>query len=192
MNLLSEQQVQALAAKIKLCVLDVDGVLTDGRIILGPDKREYKAFDVKDGQGLVMLREYVEIGVITGRNSEVVADRMAQLGIEHVFQGQKNKLAALEELSSKLGLSPDVICFVGDDLPDLAVMSRIGLPIAVADAVPAVKDAAKWCTEALGGRGAVREVCELILNAQGHSQALIERATRGSVPLDANRRNSSA
>ena len=181
------RQIEDAAAKVRLCLFDVDGVLTDGKIILGPDQQEYKAFDVKDGQGLVMLRDVVEVGIITGRQSTVVADRMTQLGIKHVFQGQKNKLAAYEQLLSKLGLSADQVCYVGDDLPDLAVMTKVGLPIAVADAVPAVKRAAIWCTAKAGGSGAAREVCELVLRAQGHVASLMEEAAVGTIALDGNR-----
>ena len=176
-----------MAATIKLCLFDVDGVLTDGKIILGPGQQEYKAFDVKDGQGLVLLREYIEVGVITGRQSQVVADRMSQLGIEHVFQGQKNKLDAFHELLGKLRLSAAEVCYVGDDLPDLAVMTLVGFPVAVADAVSEVKQIAKWCTSAPGGKGAAREVCELILNAQGHMAAVLERAQAGVGRVDSNR-----
>ena len=180
-------QIAAAAAKVRLCLFDVDGVLTDGKIILGPDQQEYKAFDVKDGQGLVMLREFIEVGIITGRQSSVVADRMAQLGIEHVYQGQKNKLVAFESLLGKLGLSADAVCYVGDDLPDLSVMTRVGLPVAVADAVPAVKKIATWCTAKAGGRGAAREVCEMLLSAQGYLPALLDKAAGGTVQLDSNR-----
>lgn len=185
MSKLSGGQLNELAAQVRLCVFDVDGVLTDGKIILGPDNTEFKAFDVKDGQGLVMLGEIVEVGIITGRQSEIVNNRMAQLGIRHVYQGQKNKLEALHDLLSKLRLSPQQVCYVGDDLPDLPVMALVGLPIAVADAVATVKDGAKFCTSAVGGSGAAREVCELILRAQGHptdgSAGLASSATNGTL-----------
>ena len=144
------------AKKVRLCIFDVDGVLTDGKIILGPGDVELKAFDVKDGQGIVMLRDFVEIGVITGRRSEVVTSRMSQLGVKHVFQGQKDKSAALGKLLLALELDPDAVCYVGDDLPDLAVMQQVGLAVAVADASPVVLDAAHYCTTKAGGRGAAR------------------------------------
>ncbi|MGR8947640.1 MAG: KdsC family phosphatase [Gammaproteobacteria bacterium] len=185
MSELPSNELQAVAANIKLCVFDVDGVLTNGQIVLGPDNSEYKAFDVKDGQGLVMLREYIDIGVITGRRSEVVQNRMAQLGIKYVYQGQKNKTAALADLLSKLQLSADLVCYVGDDLPDLGIMSSVGLPVAVSDAVPAVKEVAKWCTSAAGGQGAAREVCEMLLRAQGRLDKPLEKlgdsATNGTL-----------
>ena len=182
-----DPQVTALAAKIRLCLFDVDGVLTDGKLILGPDAQEFKAFDVKDGHGLVMLREYVEVGIITGRRSPVVAERMQQLGISHVYQGQKNKCAAFEELSSKLGLSADKVCYVGDDLPDLAVMMRVGFPVCVADAVSSSEAKSRsGVLPAPGGRGAVRELSELILNAQGHLPSLIEQAANGPTQTDSN------
>ena len=158
-------------------MFDVDGVLTDGKIILGPNNAEYKAFNVKDGQGIVMLRELVEVGIITGRTSEVVSNRMSQLGINYLYQGQKNKVEALQHMLSKLALSPQQVCYVGDDLPDLPVMAVVGLPVAVADAVSAVKERAQWCTSTAGGAGAAREVCELILQAQGHA---IDGAAQGS------------
>jgi 3-deoxy-D-manno-octulosonate 8-phosphate phosphatase (KDO 8-P phosphatase) len=175
-----------LARNIKLCLFDVDGVLTDGKIILGSGNTELKAFDVKDGQGLVMLREFVEVGVITGRKSEAVRERMSQLGIKHVFQGQKNKPAALVQLLEMLNLQPSEVCYVGDDLPDLAVMQLVGLPIAVADACTPVREAARWCTIRRGGDGAVREVCDFILNAQGKLDSLVARAAVAQIPVDQN------
>ncbi|MEM7465533.1 MAG: HAD hydrolase family protein [Pseudomonadota bacterium] len=184
MTSISGQALNELAAKIELCLFDVDGVLTDGRIVIGTDGQEFKFFDVQDGQGVVMLGEFVELGVITGRESDIVTNRMNQLGITHVYQGQKNKLNAFQALLSKLGLSAESVCYVGDDLPDLAVMTKVGLPIAVANAVPAVKQAALYCTQTSGGRGAVREVSELILSAKGHLETLVARSTDSSGSVD--------
>lgn len=174
------------AKQIRLCVFDVDGVLTDGKIFLGPKNLELKAFDVKDGQGIVMLREFVEIGIITGRHSVAVADRMSQLGVKHVFQGEKNKLSALNKLLQTLELDLNAVCYVGDDLPDLGVMQQVGLAVAVADATSAVLNVAHYRTICAGGHGAAREVCELILTAQNRLEELITRAAEAEIVLDQN------
>ena len=169
-------RVQDLAATIKLAIFDVDGVLTNGGLILGPNNQEFKKFHVRDGLGLVMLRESgIVLAIITGRESSVVTERMTHLGIEFVFQGQSNKLQAFESLLDKLKIEPATVCYVGDDLPDLPVMMRVGLPIAVADAHSKLLEHAVWQTTANGGAGAVREVCELILVAQGKFDAALTR-----------------
>jgi 3-deoxy-D-manno-octulosonate 8-phosphate phosphatase (KDO 8-P phosphatase) len=156
------------ARRIQLAVFDVDGVLTDGRIVLGPAGEEYKQFHVRDGHGLVMLRESgIPLAIISGRESPVVSHRMKELGVRYIFQGRRDKLAALAELCRASEVEPANICYVGDDLPDIPVLQAVGLPIAVADAHPAVIAVARYCTQALGGRGAVREVAELIMAAQG-------------------------
>ncbi len=163
------------AAAIKLAVFDVDGVLTDGSLYLGENGNEYKAFNVRDGLGMVMLLDSgCKLAVITGRSSTIVAERMQALGIEHVYQGQDDKGAALLDLAGKLHIRPEEILYVGDDLIDLPAMSRVGLPIAVADAHPLVREKALAVTEAAGGRGAAREVCEFIMQAQGRLQARLE------------------
>jgi 3-deoxy-D-manno-octulosonate 8-phosphate phosphatase (KDO 8-P phosphatase) len=170
------KRILNLAATVKLAIFDVDGVLTDGSLILGPNDQEFKKFHVRDGLGLVMLRDSgTVLAVITGRESQVVTERMAQLGIEYVFQGQNNKQLALESLLSELKIDPAVVCYVGDDLSDLPVMLRVGLPIAVADAHSKLLEHAVWRTSANGGAGAVREVCELILAAQGKLETAIAR-----------------
>lgn len=164
------------AAKIKMLIFDVDGVLTDGSLFYGDDGQEYKAFNSRDGHGMVMLQHTgVQIGIITGRTSEVVRLRMAGLGIEHLYQGQKDKLPAYEALKVKLGLTDSQIAYVGDDVVDLPVMLRVGLAIGVADAHPLVKARAHWCTSQPGGRGAAREVCELIMQAQGTLEPQLKR-----------------
>lgn len=156
------------AANIKLAVFDVDGVLTDGKLILGENGNEYKSFHVRDGHGLVMLLESgCKIAVITARSSKIVAERMESLGIEYVYQGEKDKGARLMKLIAELGLEREQVAYVGDDVIDLPAMIKVGLPIAVADARPEVKQHADWITEDRGGQGAVREVCELIMKAQG-------------------------
>lgn len=160
--------VLARARQVRIAVFDVDGVLTDGRIVLGPAGEEYKQFHVRDGQGLVMLRDSgVTLAVITGRDSTVVAHRMRELGVHYLYQGRHDKRLALEELCREGACTPAEICYTGDDLPDLPVMQQVGLPIAVADAHPAVKAVARWQTPSGGGLGAAREVAELIMHAQG-------------------------
>ncbi len=156
------------ATKIRLVVFDVDGVLTDGSLFLGDDGQEYKAFNSLDGHGMKMLqRSGVEIGIITGRTSNVVGMRMDSLGVRHVFQGQLQKLPAYETLKKDLGLADDQIAYVGDDVVDLPIMRRVGLAIAVRDAHRLVHQHAHWQTPSDGGRGAARNVCELIMEAQG-------------------------
>ena len=156
------------AAKIKLLVFDVDGVLTDGSLIVGDDGQEYKAFFSKDGLGMKMLQQTgVKIAVITARTSNVVIHRMKSLGIKHIYQGQLEKLPAFEKILTELDLSPEQAAYVGDDVIDLPVLQQVGLAITVADAHPLVKQYAHWQTPQCGGRGAARDVCELIMQAQG-------------------------
>ncbi len=156
------------AAAIRLAVFDVDGVLTDGRLILGNNGNEYKSFHVHDGLGLVMLkRAGFLVAVISARQSEIVSDRMATLGIEYVYQGQDDKARAFQGLMGELGVEPGQAAFTGDDLIDLPAMAAAGFSIAVSDAHPFVREHADWVTKSRGGRGAVREVCELLLKAHG-------------------------
>lgn len=162
------QDILNKAAQIRLAVFDVDGVLTDGSLYLGDDGQEYKAFNSRDGHGMKMLQASgVAIGIITGRQSQVVSLRMASLGIEHVYQGQLDKLPAFEALIDKLGLSPEQVAYVGDDVIDLPILLRAGLAVAVQDAHPLVKQHSHWITPNPGGRAAARDVCELIMQAQG-------------------------
>ena len=164
------------AAAVRLLIFDVDGVLTDGSLFLGDDGLEYKAFNARDGHGMVMLRESgVALAVISGRSSEVVRLRMEGLGVAHVYQGQRDKLAAYGQLKETLGLTDAAVAYVGDDVIDLPVMRRVGLAIAPADAHPLVLRHAHWCTAAAGGRGAAREVCELVMDAQGTLAAAMQR-----------------
>ncbi len=163
------------AAAIQLVIFDVDGVLTDGRLFVGDDGQEYKAFHSRDGLGMTMLqRSGIPIAIITARESNVVRVRMESLGIRHVYQGQQQKWPACERLLQELQLTAEAVAYVGDDLIDLPIMTRVGLPIAVADAHPLVKAHARWITTERGGSGAAREVCELIMHAQGRYQPLIE------------------
>ena len=156
------------ATRVKLVIFDVDGVLTDGSLYFGHDGREYKVFHSRDGHGMKMLRQSgVEVGIITARSSQAVAHRMANLGIEHVYQGQVEKLPAYEKLKKTLGLEDDEVAYVGDDVIDLPIMMRIGFSVAVADAHNEVVKRSDWQTSLPGGRGAAREVCELIMKAKG-------------------------
>lgn len=170
------KDILARAAQIKLVVFDVDGVLTDGSLFIGDDGQEYKAFHSRDGFGMKLLKNSgVEIGIITARTSEVVKHRMKNLDIEHVFQGQLEKLPAFEELVAKLGLSLEQTAYVGDDVVDLPVLRRAGLAIAVQDAHPLAKQHAHWQTPHGGGRGAARDVCELIMEAQNTLDAQLRK-----------------
>ena len=156
------------AAGIRLIIFDVDGVLTDGSLFVGDDGQEYKAFNSRDGHGIKMLKKYgVEVAIITGRTSQLVEHRMANLGVEHVYLGKLDKLPAYEELAAKLGIAPAETAYVGDDVVDLPVMRRVGLAIAVQDAHPLVRTHSHWQTPSPGGRGAARDVCEMLMEAKG-------------------------
>jgi 3-deoxy-D-manno-octulosonate 8-phosphate phosphatase (KDO 8-P phosphatase) len=156
------------AKKLKLLILDVDGVLTDGKLFFDHQGNEYKSFHARDGHGIKLLRQTgVEVAVISGRKSPSVALRMKNLGIEHIYQGHENKIAAFNEILEKIGITADQAAHVGDDLLDLPIMIRVGLAIAVADANFEVAQRAHWCSSLPGGQGAVREVCDFIMKAQG-------------------------
>jgi 3-deoxy-D-manno-octulosonate 8-phosphate phosphatase (KDO 8-P phosphatase) len=164
----SLKDVLERAKLVRLVIFDVDGVLTDGSLFLGDDGQEYKAFHSRDGHGMTMLRQSgVILAIITGRRSEVVRIRMESLGIAHVYQGYRDKLPAYRDIKETLGLADEEVAYVGDDVVDLPVMRQVGLAIAVADAHPLVAAHCHWQTLAPGGRGAGREVCELIMGAQG-------------------------
>ena len=155
------------AKNIKLLVCDVDGVFSDGRIYLGNDGEELKAFHTKDGYGIKALNNSgVEVGIITGRRSNIVVNRMKSLNVQYIVQGQEDKLPALKELIDLLRLKPEEVAYIGDDMPDLACINYVGLGIAVADAHPAILQQANFTTFTQGGFGAVREVCDLIMQAQ--------------------------
>jgi 3-deoxy-D-manno-octulosonate 8-phosphate phosphatase (KDO 8-P phosphatase) len=161
-------QVMAKAEKIRLLILDVDGVLSDGLIYMGNSGEELKAFNVRDGYGVrCALTSDIEVAIITGRKAKLLEDRCETLGIMHLYQGQSDKLLAYRELLTKLDLQPEQVAYVGDDLIDWPVMAEIGLSVAVADAHPLLIPRADYVTRIAGGRGAVREVCDLLLLAQG-------------------------
>jgi 3-deoxy-D-manno-octulosonate 8-phosphate phosphatase (KDO 8-P phosphatase) len=162
------QDIHAKAAAIELVIFDVDGVLTDGRLFFDDAGREYKSFHVRDGYGIKALQNGgVRVGVISGRRSRAVELRMDSLGIAHVYLGQEDKLPAFEALREALDLKPEQIAHVGDDLPDLPILRRVGLAVAVADAHPSILPHCHWRTSLPGGHGAAREVCDLLLAARG-------------------------
>ena len=161
------------AAQIQLAIFDVDGVLTDGRLYLTDEGTVSKAFHIRDGFGLkLLMRSGISVAVISGRQDASVKQRLAELGIHLAYLGIADKRVALQDLQAKLNLRLEQIAYTGDDWIDLPVMSRVGLPIAVQDADPWVLEHAVWRTTQRGGRGAVREVCELLLEACGQLATL--------------------
>jgi len=164
---------QQRAAQIRMLVLDVDGVLTDGLLHYSGSGEEAKAFNIKDGLGVkLLLAAGVRVAIITGRQSEIVARRAGELGIEDVVQGREDKRQALIELSERSGIALTDCAYMGDDLPDLGAIVASGLGMTVADAAAAVRAAADWCSERRGGDAAVRDACEFILAARGEWDAI--------------------
>lgn len=169
------QEIIEKARNLKLLILDVDGVLTDGRLFFDDQGKEYKCFHARDGHGIKLLRQSgVEVAAISGRRSNSVAIRMKNLGVEYVYQGHEDKVAAFNEIIQALSIKPEQVAHVGDDLIDLPIMTRVGLSIAVSDANFAVKEYADWCTETPGGLGAVREICDFIMQSQGTFEAVLQ------------------
>ncbi len=163
--------ITEIARSIRLLILDVDGVLTDGRLYYSSAGDETKMFHVRDGHGIKQLmKNGVDVAVISGRKSDAVTRRMNELGISHVHQGISDKLPVFEQLLNKLGVKNSETAFVGDDVPDLEIMQKVALPVAVADAHETAITAARMVTQNGGGRGAVREVCDLIIAAQSENQ----------------------
>jgi len=161
-------KAQHRAEKIKLLCLDIDGVLTDGTLYYSADGEQLKTFNTLDGHGIKMLQKTgVTIAIISGRSSEALKRRASDLGIAHLHLGSEDKLSALQALCTKLDLVPEEVAHVGDDLPDLPLMRAVGLGVAVPNAYPVVIQQADWVTVASGGRGAVRELCDFIMSAQG-------------------------
>ena len=162
-----EEQILMKIRKVKLLILDVDGVMTDGRIVMDDAGLESKQFDVRDGHGLKMLmRLGIDVVLLTGRRSRVVEHRAADLGITEVHQGIRNKAEAFAEILKRREMIAEETAYVGDDVIDIPLLRRTGFSVAVADAIPEVRQIADYVTHQGGGRGAVREVCELILKAQ--------------------------
>lgn len=168
-------RVQKKAAKIRLMLLDVDGVLTDGGIIIDGRGGETKRFDVRDGQGIALLiRAGITVGFISGRSSNIVRHRAKELGVRIVYQGVRDKADAYNEIKEKTGFRDEQIAYLGDDIVDLPIMRRVGLAMAVRDSWLGVKPRVDYVTQAKGGRGAVREVSELLLKAQNIWQQLLK------------------
>ncbi len=161
---MKQDELNKAAAKIKIAIFDVDGVMTDGGMIMDQDGKEYKKFNAKDGQGLVMLnRAGIKTVVITAKESYMVQKRCETLGFTRIYQGQKNKERALDEIVDDYELKFDEVAYMGDDLPDLCVLRKVGLPSCPKDAVPEVVKASRFVSLRKGGEGAVRELCDLIL-----------------------------
>lgn len=172
MNDATSQDILNRARRVRLLILDVDGVLTDGLLYRGPDGAEFKAFNTRDGHGIRrLLAEGWQVAVISGRAGSATAERLTELGIEIIHLGVADKLAALEQVLRETDVVADEAAYVGDDLPDLPAMQAVGFAIAVADAEPAVRQAAHWATPRSGGRGAVRDVADLLLaSSSDHHQ----------------------
>jgi 3-deoxy-D-manno-octulosonate 8-phosphate phosphatase (KDO 8-P phosphatase) len=165
--------------KVRLLIVDNDGVMTDGRIVYGDHGDELKFFDIHDGHGLVMLRRAgLKAVMISGKKSRVNKRRMKDVGFSELYQNAKDKLAVYEKVLKKHRLSPEEVCYIGDDLIDLPPMTRSGLAVAVANAVPEVKAAAHHVTERPGGRGAVRETIDMILKGKGLWEEVTKRYFR--------------
>jgi 3-deoxy-D-manno-octulosonate 8-phosphate phosphatase (KDO 8-P phosphatase) len=163
---ISPRALVARAARIRLVLLDVDGVLTDGRLYYGADGEALKAFDVKDGHGIVLLRDQVDFGVISGRPAKASQRRLEELRVKHLVFGQRDKLAGYAELAH-LAIPDAEVAYMGDDVNDLPLLARVGLSACPADAREEVREAVHFVARAPGGRGAVRELCDLILRAKG-------------------------
>lgn len=176
---MNNEKLYEIAKTIKLLILDVDGVLTDGSIILDNDGNELKAFHVRDGHGIKMLHSIgVYVAIITGRYSKVVERRAHELGITEIYQKCHVKSAAYKHLTEKLNISDSEIAYIGDDIVDLSIMKKVALPIAVADAADETKATALFITKMPGGRGAVREICDLIIKAKGKWEELLNEYSK--------------
>jgi 3-deoxy-D-manno-octulosonate 8-phosphate phosphatase (KDO 8-P phosphatase) len=172
----ASEELLARAKLVKLLLFDVDGVLTDGRLYLDNRGEEYKAFNSRDGHGLKMLqRNGVDVGIITGRTSQIVAHRTQELGIRHVRQGCADKYPVYEQMLAELGLRHEQVGFVGDDVVDLPIMLRVGLAVSPQDGHFLVKRHSHWVAPNIGGRGCARDTCELLMLAQGTYAAEIQR-----------------
>jgi 3-deoxy-D-manno-octulosonate 8-phosphate phosphatase (KDO 8-P phosphatase) len=170
------QTIHELARQVQLLIMDVDGVLTDGRIFFTPDGEEIKAFNTLDGHGLKMLQGTgVKLAIITGRAARCVEHRARGLGIDYYYQGIQDKVAAFQTLLAETGIDASACAYIGDDVVDLPVMRRVGLAVAVPDAPSLVRQHAHYVTGFGGGQGAVRELSELIMQAQGSYDEVMDR-----------------
>ena len=168
--------VRERAAKVRVVVFDVDGTLTDGRLGLDGHGVESKQFHVHDGLGIKMLRDAgIDVALVTAREGTVVAKRAAELGLQHVFLGVSDKLACVSALIAHLGLTLEQIAYMGDDLPDLGTLAAVGLSVAPANAHQWVRERVHWRTQASGGNGAARELCDLVLAAHGEAENALRR-----------------
>ncbi len=174
---MQDQTLQERASQIRLLLLDVDGVLTDGQLYFDGQEEALKSFFVRDGLGLSLLAaQGIQLGIITGRTSQIVTARARDLKIEYVFQGKLNKLAVFEELCARLSLHHNQVAYMGDDIIDLAILSRVGLAATVKNSHESVLPYCHFVSRFKAGRGAVRELCDLILKAQGYFEPLVARA----------------
>lgn len=165
----NDLELKALAKNIKLVVFDVDGVMTDGSLTFDENGVEYKTFNAKDGQGIEFLHKAGIIpAIITKRNNGTIVHRAKVLGIAELHIGQKDKAVAIEEIIEKYGFSLDEVAYMGDDIPDICVLEKVGLPCCPSDAVEEVKDCVKFVSSKGGGKGAVRELCDFILKSKSH------------------------
>lgn len=163
------------AKKIRLLIADVDGVLTSGVLFYGPEGSEVKDFNVHDGLGMKLLQKSgVQLAIITAKQSKAVALRMQDLNVEHVYQAQSDKLIAYQDLKQKLGLDDSEIAYIADDLPDLPLLCRVGLPVSVPNAPKIIHQHVAMITDAPGGKGAMRELCEFIMKAQGTYDSMMD------------------
>jgi 3-deoxy-D-manno-octulosonate 8-phosphate phosphatase (KDO 8-P phosphatase) len=162
----TQEELLGRAARIRLVLLDVDGVLTDGRLWYGPEGEALKAFDVKDGHGIVLLRDHVDFGVVSGRPGKTSQRRLEELRVKHLVFGERDKLAGYAKLAH-LGVPDDEVAYMGDDVNDVPLLRKVGLAACPADAHREAREAAHLVTAAPGGHGAVRELCDLVLRAKG-------------------------
>lgn len=169
-------QILGQAQSVKLLLLDVDGILTDGKLYVGETGEQFKAFNTLDGHGIKLLQKAgIQVGIISGRDSAALLQRASELGIKLLYRGREDKSAVLREITANLELEENEIAYAGDDLPDLAVIDRVGLGISVPNAHPEVRNAADMLTENPGGEGAVREICDFLLQANGlYDQIIID------------------
>lgn len=175
-DLLSPEAIQQRAAGIRLACFDVDGTLTDGRLLFTDDGAEIKAFHVHDGQGLRLLEDAgITVALITARDSRIVRARGQDLRLKHVYTGVSDKLAQLKRLCADEGIALSQVAYMGDDFPDLACLQSAGLSACPADALPVIRDHVHWISAFAGGGGAARQLCDLLLGAQGKTDALLRR-----------------